>query len=164
MKYLTLIRHSKSLWEPQVTDLERPLKKRGLSDAKLVSAEMLKPAYYFTPDLILVSPALRAKLTAQVFVETLNWSKVDSFIEPKLYDFSGENTFNVIKSCSDSVGNLVLFGHNPTFSLIASQMGSEFITNLPTTGVVLLQFNIDSWNEIDFGKTIKTIFPKDLKI
>ncbi len=164
MKQLILIRHSKSSWEMDVSDLERSLKKRGYNDAKLVTEALLTPEHNFDPDLILVSPALRAKLTAQIFIENLNWLEVKSFIEPKLYDFSGENTFDVIKSCDDSVEILVLFGHNPTFSIIASQMGSEFIDNIPTTGFVKIHFAVNSWSDVTYGDTIKTIFPKDLKI
>ena len=162
MKNLVLIRHSKSSWKGGISDLERPINERGQNDAELVSKEMLSKLR-IEPDLILISPANRAKLTADIFVKNLNWSSKEIFIEPELYDFSGEPTFNVIQMCDDDVDTLVLFGHNPTFSILASQLGSEFIENVPTSGFVHLQFDIDSWENVNNGVTLKTIFPRDLK-
>ena len=37
MKKLILIRHAKSSWKHNVTDLERPLSNRGYNDANLMS-------------------------------------------------------------------------------------------------------------------------------
>ena len=37
MKELIFVRHGKSSWKYDVGDRERPLKSRGISDAKLVS-------------------------------------------------------------------------------------------------------------------------------
>jgi phosphohistidine phosphatase len=34
---------------------------------------------------------------------------------------------------------------------------------VPTSGFVILQFEVDYWNKIDTGKIKKIIFPKDLK-
>ena len=81
-----------------------------------------------------------------------------------MYDFSGETAFNVITTCPNHVNTLVLFGHNPAFTLLASQLGSDFIENIPTSGVVILAFNVDSWESIENGETIKRVFPRDLKI
>jgi hypothetical protein len=44
-----------------------------------------------------------------------------------------------------------------------NKFGDVFIENVPTSGFVSLQFDADSWNAINKGKTHKTIFPKDLK-
>ena len=37
MKTIILVRHGKSSWNEQVTDRERPLKIRGVNDAKRVA-------------------------------------------------------------------------------------------------------------------------------
>ena len=73
MKTLILIRHAKSSWEDDVTDLNRPLSLRGFSDANSISKEF--KSYDFHPDGIFSSPAKRAATTCDVFMENLKLSK-----------------------------------------------------------------------------------------
>ena len=40
MKNLFLMRHGKSSWELNVSDQDRPLGQRGISDAHLIGAEL----------------------------------------------------------------------------------------------------------------------------
>jgi len=162
MKYLILVRHAKSCWENNEIDHKRPINKRGKNDAELVS-KFLEKTLDVVPDLIVISDAKRAQLTAEIFIKNLKWQNVETQLNHDLYDFSGESAFNVITSCPIEVNNLVIFGHNPTFTLLASQLGSEFIDNIPTTGVVIIAFDVDSWENIKSGETIKTIYPRDLK-
>ena len=59
---LTLIRHAKSSWnDPSLTDLERPLNKRGIGDAPKVGAALAEAGLGF--DRILCSDARRAQQT-----------------------------------------------------------------------------------------------------
>ena len=162
MKTLFLIRHAKSSWKFDVTDHERPLKKRGYNDAKIV-ANNLNKYLKISPDLVLISNAKRAIQTAEIFIEELGWENLNCQLNNDLYDFSGEDAFRVITSCPDEVSTLVVFGHNPTLSILASQLGSNFIENLPTSGVVIINFDVNSWDDIKNGLTIKTIYPRDLK-
>jgi phosphohistidine phosphatase len=70
---------------------------------------------------------------------------------------------NVIKNLNDSRDILIRVGHNHAYTSIANMLGDTNIDNLPTSGYVILQFEEDSWKDISFGKTIQTIFPRDLK-
>lgn len=162
MKTLILIRHAKSSWKFDVIDHLRPLKKRGINDAILVS-ENLKNKQIKIPDLVLISDAKRAVETAEIFIKILDWKNLDCQLNHDLYDFSGEYAYRVITSCPDNVSTLVVFGHNPTLSILASQLGSEFIDSIPTSGVVEISFEVNSWEEIKSGITVQTLFPKDLK-
>ena len=45
----------------------------------------------------------------------------------------------------------------------AEFQGNKIIDNVPTCGVVILEFNIDRWEDLNKGTTLKTLFPKDLK-
>ena len=65
MKTLYMARHAKSSWEHDVIDHERPLKKRGNKDAKLVSKHVAPLVE--TPQLIVSSDATRALSTAMYF-------------------------------------------------------------------------------------------------
>ena len=66
MKTIYIVRHAKSSWEYQeIKDMDRPLKKRGINDAYLVSS-ILKEKI-LKPDAFITSSAIRALSTAVVF-------------------------------------------------------------------------------------------------
>ena len=161
MKKLIVIRHTKSSWEYDVIDHERPLKTRGINDAKLI-AENLK-TLSLSIDKVLVSDAMRTKLTANIILPALNIPENKVFYEHKLYDFSGRDLVEVIKSCPDTVNTLMIFGHNHAITAFVNTFGSEYIDNVPTTGVVIIEFNEQKWSNISKGKTTYTVFPRDLK-
>ncbi|MDY8135767.1 SixA phosphatase family protein [Aquimarina sp. 2201CG5-10] len=161
MKTLYLIRHAKSSWEFDVTDDKRPLNSRGLKDADLIGnalKTLIKPI-----DKILCSPAERAHMTAKIILPYLDVSDDVFSLEPDLYDFSGQQVTEVIKNCDDSISTLLIFGHNHAFTSIANLYGSEIIDNVPTTGVVGIEFDVNHWKNINVGKTLLKLFPKSLK-
>ncbi|MBJ6369434.1 SixA phosphatase family protein [Snuella sedimenti] len=161
MKTLTLIRHAKSSWEYDVIDHERPLKERGVNDAKLVSKYFkisLRP-----PDLVLSSDANRAKSTAAIFVKTLDIDSAIFHLKHDLYDFAGYNLLEVIKACDETVNNLMVFGHNHAITDFVNIYGHIYIENVPTSGVVVLEFDITRWADLKKGRTVQTLFPRDLK-
>ncbi|MDX1279265.1 histidine phosphatase family protein [Oceanihabitans sediminis] len=161
MKKLTLIRHAKSSWEHPVVDFERPLKKRGELDANLVSKyAKLK---VFKPDLILSSDANRAKSTAKIFIKNLDFQDVDFQYNNQLYDFSGRDLLTVIKNTNDTINDLIIFGHNHAITAFVNSFGSIYFENVPTSGLVSIQFDIPKWKKIVPGTTVLKIFPKDLK-
>ncbi|MEW4924581.1 histidine phosphatase family protein [Algibacter sp. 2305UL17-15] len=161
MKKLILIRHAKSSWEHDVIDHERPLNPRGITDAGLISdALKLKK---LNIDLVLISDAERTKLTANIILPKLNIDKDNIRYNHKLYDFSGSDLVNVIKNCDDSVNELMVFGHNHAITAFVNTYGDTYIDNVPTCGTVIIAFQTDTWSEIASGKTIFTLFPRDLK-
>ena len=80
-----------------------------------------------------------------------------------LYDFSGYNLINVIKACDEAINNLMIFGHNHAITAFVNTYGDVYIDNVPTSGVVILEFDIKQWRDLKPGKTVSTLFPKDLK-
>ena len=160
MKKLILIRHAKSSWEYNVKDHERPLNTRGLKDASAVS-NVLKGLFY--PDLVLISSATRTQETAAIFTSNLKISKKIIQSNHDLYDFSGSDLLKVIKTCNNSIKELMIFGHNHAITAFVNSYGDLTIDNVPTCGVVVLEFEIDNWSDLKPGKTLKTLFPRDLK-
>ena len=57
----------------------------------------------------------------------------------------------------------MVFGHNNAMTFFANNFGSTFINNVPTCGFTHIEFDIDSWKDLNKGKTIQTVFPKQLK-
>ncbi|QNJ98863.1 SixA phosphatase family protein [Constantimarinum furrinae] len=161
MKTLYLVRHAKSSWKHDVIDHQRPLKGRGKRDGELVSIHLkgqIKP-----PQLIVTSDAVRALTTAQYFKKALGVADADFKTNHELYDFSGNQVMRIIKNLNDSLDIVMVVGHNHAFTSIANMLGNKYIDNLPTCGFVMIQFDEKSWSSISTGKTIKTVFPRDLK-
>ncbi|UOB17228.1 SixA phosphatase family protein [Abyssalbus ytuae] len=161
-KLLTIVRHAKSSWEHDVTDKERPLAKRGIKDANLISRYLFKNGVII-PETVFSSPANRALTTCKIFMENFNFPLNKIRIEDELYDFSGDSVIKFITSLNNNYDNVMIFGHNHAFTSISNIFGDKFIDNLPTSGVVMINFESDNWKNIEKGKTKLTLFPKQLK-
>lgn len=161
MRQLILVRHAKSSWEHDVNDKERPLKDRGFKDAALVSNSFKNSD--FSPEIIFSSPAKRALSTSKIFIKNLSLDENLLQIKEELYDFSGQSVINFLTKMDDRYEKIMIFGHNHAFTSICNIFGDKFIDNLPTSGLVVINFDVSSWQNIKNGITKLTIFPRDLK-
>jgi len=156
-----MLRHAKSLWEDDVIDHQRPLKKRGENDAKLMSEYLCKTIE--APNRMYVSDAVRTMATARYFKEAFNIEEKKIERTHKLYDFRGHNVMRLIKSIPNSLSTVMIVGHNHAFTSIANMLGSTHINAIPTCGFVQLEFNEQKWENLIMGTTVKAIFPRHLK-
>ena len=71
----------------------------------------------------------------------------------------------VLQNLDDDLDVLMMFGHNSEFTWLANKLAKTSIENIPTTGVVCLNFGINSWQELDYGKGRQQFFmyPKQFK-
>ncbi|MGS2726350.1 SixA phosphatase family protein [Psychroserpens sp. BH13MA-6] len=161
MKTIILTRHAKSSWEFDVSDRERPLKKRGFKDANLVSKAFKRER--IDSDAIFSSPANRALSTCKIFMKNLNVDPKNIQIKEDLYDFGGDNVITFLKSLDENYQKVMIFGHNHAFTSICNIFGDKFIDNVPTSGLVVIDFEVNTWKDIKKGITKLTIFPRDLK-
>jgi len=161
MKTLYLIRHAKSSWEFDVPDHKRPLNHRGLNDAEMIGDHLktlIKPI-----DKVISSPAIRAHKTAKIISKLLDIDVDRISLDQDLYDFNGDKAMEVIKNTDDSITTLMVFGHNHAFTFLANKLGDISIDNLPTTGVVCIEFETENWENVEVGKNVLTVFPKLLR-
>ncbi|MCR8667757.1 histidine phosphatase family protein [Aestuariibaculum sp. M13] len=161
MKKIILVRHAKSSWEFNVIDHERPLNQRGITDSNLVSKHLNMDSAAI--DLILSSDSVRTTQTSKIFISNLNLMDKDLEYMYELYDFDGRDLTRVIKSCDTDVKTLLVFGHNHAVTDFVNTFGSQYIDNVPTSGVVIIEFDINDWKDLNKGKTVLTLFPRDLK-
>lgn len=161
MKELILVRHGKSSWDYDVADKDRPLKERGINDGHLVAGTFAKEGV--AVDAIFSSPANRALHTCMIFLRTLDFPFKQFELSNHLYDFSGESVLNFVKNLDNAFKCVLIFGHNFAFTNMANSLGDQNIDNVPTTGLVRLRFDTDSWASVKRGKTVQRIFPKSLK-
>ena len=161
MKTLVLVRHGKSAWDYQVADKDRILQERGINDAHLVAKAFQKKEINI--DAVYSSPANRALHTSMIFLRDLNIPFTDFEVTEALYDFSGESLATFIHELDNSLDTVMVFGHNNAFTYVANSLGNTYIDNVPTAGLVHLQFDADDWGSITKGATVVTLFPKQLR-
>ncbi|GEM51700.1 histidine phosphatase family protein [Empedobacter brevis] len=161
MKNLFLMRHAKSKWNENVSDQFRSITEIGEFKTKKV-AHFLKDNLDLKFDKIFSSKAVRAKETSQI-VKPILFPAQNIQIEDELYTFSHYLLDKWIRKLDNQFENVLIFGHNPAFTDITNQLGNEMIYNLPTSGFVWIQFDIDNWKTIGKGKTMKIIIPKEIK-
>ncbi len=155
------MRHGKSSWDLPVSDIDRALNERGVNDAYLVATTFKKSNLKI--DAMFSSPANRALHTAMITSRTINFPLSDFQISNDLYDFSGDSVMQFVKELNNKLNTVMIFGHNHAFTEIATTWGNYYIGNVPTAGLVKINFDVDSWSEVSKGKIETTIFPKQLK-
>ena len=161
MKTVILVRHGKSSWEYGVSDKDRPLKERGITDAHLVSDEFKRLSENI--DSAYSSPANRALHTCMIFLRNFNYPLKNLKISDELYDFSGEAVMSFVKQLDDNLNKVVIFGHNYALTNIVNQWGNKFIDNVPTSALVQIRFDVASWQTIKSGITEHILIPKQLR-
>ncbi|MCA4900520.1 MAG: SixA phosphatase family protein [Bacteroidota bacterium] len=165
MKKLYIIRHAKSSWEdPDLSDFDRPLNDRGKRDAPRMARRLKEKR--LTPDIVLTSPARRAKDTCHIFCKGLGFIKSKIEEKPGLYHASDDEILKVIHTLKDRTGddeeNVLIFGHNPGLTEFANRLSNENIDNIPTAGVVCISLSANKWKHIEWGsgKLVFFDFPK----
>lgn len=161
MKRLVIIRHGKSTWELQVRDHDRVLTQRGIDDAHLIG-ESLKDMN-LNPDQIWTSTAARALQTATLVSEYIDYSLSKLQLKRELYTFDSDELIKVISNAEDEIETLVIFSHNHGITDLVNDLGSTRFQNVPTTGVVAIDFESNSWSSLGKGITKFHLFPKLLK-
>ncbi|MCS6905159.1 MAG: histidine phosphatase family protein [Bacteroidia bacterium] len=137
MYYLYLLRHAKSDWsKPWLTDFERPLNARGLRNGPYMARLMQQQNKNNLPTLMLCSPALRTKQTAEFFCQVLPSLEV-RFI-PELYLATSEVILIQIQKVPTTHNTIMVCGHNPGLTQLINWLQPEPIENLPTCSWVLL--------------------------
>jgi phosphohistidine phosphatase len=155
MKTLYLIRHAKSYWGDQsINDFDRTLNKRGKKDAPFMG-DVLKDKNV-KPDLIISSPAKRAKKTAIEIAVKLNYPDKEIQYKNDIYEATSDNILSIINTIENKYSEVMLFGHNPGLTLLNNYISNNYIENIPTCGVVALSSNMQ-WSEIG-AQTCKHLF------
>ena len=161
MKTVYIVRHAKSSWaDMAMKDIDRPLNKRGMKDAPLMSSKCME--YQYIPELIITSNAQRAQETCKYFIEKFGLSKANIQVNPKLYHAPEDTYFEEVQLIDESIDSVMLFGHNPGITYLANSVSEKYIDNVPTCGVLAIESSAKTWSEFDpmNSKLINFIYPK----
>jgi len=146
MKTLFVLRHAKSNWDnSDLSDFERPLSSRGLDAARFIGGLIYKRNLH--PQIIVSSPAKRAKQTAVLVKELAEISKPIIFDE-RIYEASPPTLFNLIREFDEKYESVLIVGHNPGFENLVRMLTGENVT-MPTAALAKINLDIESWRELD---------------
>ena len=156
---LLLVRHAKSSWSnTSLTDFDRPLNKRGVSNAPLMGQRIRE--YGLHLDAIITSTAERAQETSKLIAKEMAYEIEDIDLESDLYHASREVFINILSKQQNR--NIAMVGHNPGIQDFSYWLSSEPTVNFPTCGIIHISFSLDNWTEVskNSGKAMRFEYPK----
>ena len=118
---------------------------------------------HIIPQLLVSSPALRAFTTAKQFADVFNIDKKQIQTEPEIYEASASTLLNVVNKLDNKYDLIAVFGHNPGITNLAVNLCDTEAYDIPTCGVVLIEFQFDDWKLISQGTGEQKLydFPKN---
>lgn len=163
MKTLYFLRHAKSSWkDAELSDIDRPLNKRGKENAPLMGRHLRK--LKVKPQLIISSPSKRTMTTALIVADKIGYEEKNIKIDMGLYGANVAEIVQLVYHLDDNLNKVMLVGHNPSFTLIVDYFTGQPIDNMPTSGLIQIDFDIKSWRDIapKVGKLKLFEFPKKI--
>jgi phosphohistidine phosphatase len=155
------LRHAKSSWDnPALADFDRPLNERGLKAAPLVGRFMRERK--LRPDLILSSPAERARETAALVAKAAGLDAPLRYDE-RIYEATSSRLFEIISQLEETAGEVLLVGHNPGMEELIERLTGE-MRRMPTAALARVQFDAEKWNKLRerSGRLEWLVKPKEL--
>jgi phosphohistidine phosphatase len=150
------MRHAQSAGKQSTQrDYDRLLTPQGEAEARATGKKFSEHNNF--PDLILCSAAARTRQTLSLFNETLSLPAEKIIFREDLYDALIEHLLDTINELSDDINKVMIIGHNPGLSLLASDLAVNFV-DLGTAQLVGIEFKDETWKELKGpGKEIMNI-------
>lgn len=179
MRRLMLLRHAKTEHDaPSGQDQDRRLDDRGRLDAAAVGSWIGR--HLPVPEVVLVSTAVRAQQTWEIVRQAMQDATRTVAPQPQveslgdLYGAEPAQLLQIIRMAeATDPRQLMMVGHNPGMHELALALAGSgdaaakkaLEDNLPTTGLAILDFAIEDWNEVAFrrGTLVRFTSPKLLK-
>ena len=143
MKKLYLLRHADAEHN-STDDIARQLSKTGHKEAITLANAMLHKK--ISCDIIFCSSAARACQTCDAVASSIT-GEVPIQKKEELYYIDLNKAMNFVKNLNESYESVLIVGHNPTMSALATQLTGNKIHF--TTGILkYLELDINSWDDI----------------
>lgn len=163
MKTLLLMRHAKSCWkDPDLSDHDRPLNKRGKHAAPFMGAYLRDHGQ--TPDAILSSTAKRGRATAKRVKKAGDFD-AEIELRDELYMADARDYLRVLHTVSDTIDCVLVVGHNPGIEAFAEYLTGEPAT-MPTAAVAVVDVPVEHWKALGRlpRSTLRQVWrPKELE-
>lgn len=162
MKTLLLLRHAKSSWKDEsLPDVDRPLNKRGRKTAPLMGQLLADGGHL--PELIVISPAVRARETARLIVDASGFNG-EQDVADVLYPTTIDGCVAVLAGIDSDTDPVMLVGHNPGLEEFLEHLTGG-CQKLPTCAVAVVRLPVDRWSEVTpqtTGELIAVWRPREL--
>ncbi len=167
-RHLLLLRHGKSDWSDEsLVDFERALAPRGRRAANLIGRWLC--AASIVPELVISSPALRARQTtervcrrAALGLDRVRW-------EQSIYEAGVETLLALLKAVPSPTSGVLLVGHNPGLEELLRLLVGDAAARgsggklLPTAALAWIEIGGD-WRDIRArcGRLRDLVRPREL--
>jgi len=155
MKNLFLIRHAHAeKFSETNLDIDRKLTSQGMKVASLLGKYLHDEGV--EPDVIICSPAERAKMTAELVAAQLKYDLSEIQDVENLYEASVREFVTYISKLNSKHKVVLIIGHNPTISYSADYLSDKEIGAMSPGSVVHINFQQANWDEVtkDSGEFI----------
>ncbi len=158
MLTLSLLRHAKSSWDDaSLKDFDRPLSERGENAAPRMGAYMA--AQGLAPDLVLCSPAVRARQTLDLVLPHLADGPTVVY-EDNFYLAAPSVLLARLRKIGAKVHHVLIVGHDPGMQGLALELAGTgdaerlqaLASKFPTAGLAVIRFKIRDWSRVGPGK------------
>ncbi len=162
---LVIMRHAKAE-ATAPSDQERTLASRGSADAEAAGRWLAEQG--ITPDVALVSDAVRTRQTWAQVAAGAGWDESVADFSEALYAAGADTAFDLLRESDAEVATLVVIGHNPTMAYVAeliddgegdAEATTAMVTRgFPTSGLAV--FAVDGpWSDLGPGSGRLEAFP-----
>ena len=155
MKTLILQRHAKAEKDGD-DDLCRPLTPVGLSDTAFQGETLRQLEIY--PELILHSPAMRARQTAEIMAVKLGLSQGYTVEDNELYSCDSSELVTIIRNLPDEVDSVLIVGHNPAIEAVADTLSLSGLGHFRPSEAAVCTFDITEWRSISQRSCVENRF------
>ncbi len=145
MKNLLMVRHSKTEVLAN-SDMERELTEKGMADAVTLGRMLHESG--ISADIIVSSPAARAKKTAKLIARGIKYPENAIVSESLLYNAHPEDIVSFIQHFDKNIDSLIIVGHNPILLEAINLLSNKRVARLQTSHAVKFKFDTDSWENI----------------
>ena len=161
MKTLFLLRHAKSSWKDEsLPDFERPLNRRGKHAAERIGRYLKHEV--IVPELVLSSPALRARETIERVAKAATWTP-EVLFDQRIYEAGGLRLLDVVSQIENERKTALLVGHNPGIQELLMLLTGES-KKVPTAALLKIELKSSKWSTAadKRAKLAWLIKPRDL--
>jgi phosphohistidine phosphatase len=146
MKRLFIVRHTTKDREAlNEYDYDTELTSDGVEKAKKMAKHLASKEQNI--DLIVASPAVRTRATAEIFANELKYNKTIMLNEVLYMAFVNE-LIETITYTYDTVDSMLIVGHNPSLTALAVTLVG-FKEKFEEGAIMQIDFDCNSWIDVD---------------
>lgn len=141
------MRHGRAERGGEGDDRERRLTAEGERDVRRLGARLRERGW--SPEIALASPAVRARATAELILESAGGAAAALAIEPAIYEASCGELLEILEAIDGAPRRVLVVGHNPAIERAAAYLGGAPTGFAPGTLARLIM--PDDWRALSSG-------------